>query len=187
MLCEQKELARSTGSGTVLSEENASQNFWLLHLSYSMANRLLPFLILYKSYWLDPEYTPINITDFILNLQKTLTQMKASQSRLQEAHVKAREKSDQVKLRVLNVVDLVLWKIPGLSKSLSSSWEGPFIEAAQICVAQVYTTLHRTALQYSTVHYTTLHYTTLHRETQEQAVLCCYGSGLKCLLSNDQV
>ena len=34
--------------------------------------------------------------------------MEAAQSRLQDAHVKAREKSDQVKLRVLSVGDLVL-------------------------------------------------------------------------------
>ena len=57
--------------------------------------------------------------------------MEAAQSRLQDAHVKAREKSYQVKLRVLNAGDLVLWKTPGLSKSLSTSREGPFTVAAR--------------------------------------------------------
>ena len=55
-----------------------------------------------------------------------------AQSCLQDAHVKAREKSDQVKLRVLNVGDLVLWKTPGLSISISTSWEGPVTVAARI-------------------------------------------------------
>ena len=75
-----------------------------------------------KSYWLDSENIPINVTDFMLNLQIDInTVMEAPKSRLQNAHAKAREKSDQVKLRVLNVGDLVLWKTPGLSKSLSTS------------------------------------------------------------------
>ena len=58
--------------------------------------------------------------------------MEAAKSRLQNAHAKAREKSDQVKLRVLNVGDLVLWKTPGLSKYLSTSLEGPFTVATRI-------------------------------------------------------
>ena len=58
--------------------------------------------------------------------------MEAAQSHLQDAHVKAREKSDQVKLRVLNADDIVLWKTPGLSKSLSTSWEGPFTVAGSV-------------------------------------------------------
>ena len=62
-----------------------------------------------KLYWLDPEDIPINIPDFMLNLQKDINNiMEAAQSHLQDAHVKAREKSDQVKLRVLSVGDLVL-------------------------------------------------------------------------------
>ena len=69
----------------------------------------------------------------MLNLQKDInTVMEAAKSRLQNAHAKAREKSDQVKLRVLNVGDLVLWKTPGLNKSLSTSWEGSFTVAARI-------------------------------------------------------
>ena len=68
----------------------------------------------------------------MLDLQKDInTVMEAVQSHLKDSHVKARENSDQVKLRVLNVSDLVLWKSPGLSKSLSTSWEGPFTLAAQ--------------------------------------------------------
>ena len=51
--------------------------------------------------------------------------MEAAQSRLQDAHVSMR-KVYQAKLRVLNVGDLVLWKTPGLGKSLSTSWEGPY-------------------------------------------------------------
>ena len=58
--------------------------------------------------------------------------MEAAKSRLQNVHAKTRQKSDQVKLRVLNVGDLALWKTPGLSKSLSTSWEGPFTMAARI-------------------------------------------------------
>ena len=48
-----------------------------------------------KTYWLDPEDIPINITDFMLNLQKDINT--AAQSHLKDAHVKAREKSDLVK------------------------------------------------------------------------------------------
>ena len=80
---------------------------------------ILSFL---KFYWLDPEVTPINNTDFMLNLQKDInTVMEAVQSRWQDSHVKVRDKSNQVKLRVFNVGDLVLWKTPSLSKSLSTS------------------------------------------------------------------
>ena len=79
-------------------------------------------LSFFKFYWLDPEVTPINITDFMLDLQKDInTVMEAVQSRLQDSHIKVREKSDQVKLRVLNVGNLVLWKTPSLSKSLRTS------------------------------------------------------------------
>ena len=69
----------------------------------------------------------------MLDLQKDInTVMEAVQSRLQDSHVTAREKSYQVKLRVLNVGDLVLWKTPGLSKSLTTSWESPFTVATRI-------------------------------------------------------
>ena len=69
----------------------------------------------------------------MLNLQNYInTVTEAAQSHLRNAHYKARKNSDQVKLRVLNVGDLVLWKTPGLSKSLTTSWEGPFTVAAQI-------------------------------------------------------
>ena len=56
--------------------------------------------------------------------------MEAAQSNLQDAHVKAREMSDQE--FSMYIGDLVLWKTPGLSKSLSTSWEGPNTVAVQI-------------------------------------------------------
>ena len=75
----------------------------------------------FKFHWLGPEDTPINITDFMLDFQKYInTVMEAVQFRLQDFHVKVREKSYHVKLRVLNVGDIVLWKTSRLSKSQST-------------------------------------------------------------------
>ena len=46
----------------------------------------------FKFYWLDPEDTPISITDFMLNPQKDInTVMEAVQSRLQDSHVGKRK------------------------------------------------------------------------------------------------
>ncbi len=63
----------------------------------------------------------------MLNLQRNLnTVLSAIKDRFQTAHAKNHEKADSVKLRTFEVGSSVLWKTPGLSKALSTSWEGPY-------------------------------------------------------------
>ena len=53
-----------------------------------------------KSYWLDPASIPLNITDFMLNLQQNLiTLLSATKDCFQTAHAKNCKKADSVKHR----------------------------------------------------------------------------------------
>jgi len=80
-----------------------------------------------RSFWVNPEDLPVNVSEFMLSLQQDInTVLQGLKSKLKDKVVAKREKMDHAKLRMFNEGDLVLRKIPGLNSCLSTSWEGPY-------------------------------------------------------------
>ena len=69
MLREQNGLARSIRSSTLLSENYDSTISGFTPFELQFGKETPHILATLKTYWLDSENIPINVTDFMLNLQ----------------------------------------------------------------------------------------------------------------------
>ncbi len=80
-----------------------------------------------KSFWTDPGKQPVNVTQYMSDLQNNLNTILQSMSvRMNEARLRESEKRDGGTLRTFAEGSLVLWKTPGLGKAFAISWEGPY-------------------------------------------------------------
>ncbi len=86
-----------------------------------------------KSFWTDPGKQPVNVTQYMSDLQNNLNTVLQSMSvRMNEARLREREKRDGGTLRTFADGSLVLWKTPGLGKAFATSWEGPYKVVSQV-------------------------------------------------------
>ncbi len=91
--------------------------------------RRTPHVVRYMyEFWKEDRMDGVDVCTYMAELEQKLDVLRTDmQAKLREAKTKQRMKEDDKILRTFSVDDKVLFRTPGLSGKLESSWDGPFV------------------------------------------------------------